>query len=45
MFSRLAVLPVLLLVHSACGDTAQVDEGYDPARDYFAFANTEQFAT
>jgi aminopeptidase N len=34
-----------LLLFSACANDARVSPGYDPARDYFSFANSKQFAS
>ena len=39
----LTVLVAMLLC--ACSEKAQHEEAYDPAHDYFSFANTEQFLT
>lgn len=45
MFGKLTVVLVLAVAHSACGDPAVDNDWYDPARDWFTFANTGQFAT
>ncbi len=45
MFRKILFVAFAILSLSACSqDTPEVDD-YDPARDYYTFANTEQFVT
>ena len=39
------IIAVAVLSLSACSKDAPEVDDYDPARDYFTFANTEQFVT
>ena len=36
---------ITLFLVTACSQDEEVDDDYDPARDYFTFANTDQFVT
>lgn len=45
MLRRSAWLICTTLLLSACARDVPTSDGYDPARDYFSFANTDQFVT
>ena len=45
MLRRAAWLICTTLLLSACARDVPTSDGYDPARDYFSFANTDQFVT
>lgn len=45
MGGKFCLVVFLLLLLSACAEKEHEQDSYDPARDYFSFANTEQFTT
>ena len=45
MYRKLVPVVIILLSLSACSKDVEEVDSYDPARDYFTFANTEQFVT
>ena len=45
MYRKLVPVIITLLSLSACSKDVEEVDNYDPARDYFTFANTEQFVT
>ena len=45
MYRKLVPVIIALLTLSACSKDAEEVDNYDPARDYFTFANTGQFVT
>ena len=45
LLPTLSALIVTSLVVTSCSSKDEVVDDYDPARDYFTFANTEQFVT
>ncbi|MBT8090321.1 MAG: M1 family metallopeptidase [Gammaproteobacteria bacterium] len=45
MREKLALTVVVAVFLCACSEKARQVDAYDPARDYFSFANTEQFVT
>lgn len=45
LLPTLIALTVTGLIVSSCSSKEEVVDDYDPARDYFTFANTEQFVT
>jgi len=44
-FPTLFALIATILIVSSCSNEEEVVDNYDPARDYFTFANTEHFIT
>lgn len=45
MPAKLSVIAIAALLFAACADEAPETESYDPARDYFTFANSDEFVT
>ncbi len=45
MHGRFCLITVTLMLLSACSEKQPEKEAYDPAHDYFSFANTKQFTT
>jgi aminopeptidase N len=45
MREKLSLTFLVAMFLCACAEKTQHEDAYDPARDYFSFANTEQFVT
>ncbi len=45
MIRKLVSIAIAMLLLSACSKDAPEPDTYDPARDYFTFANSDQFVT
>lgn len=45
MYRKLVPTVIAFLFIAACSKQAEEVDNYDPARDYFTFANTDQFVT
>ncbi|MGB5721908.1 MAG: hypothetical protein WBM34_14535, partial [Woeseiaceae bacterium] len=45
MRSRFSLIVMAAVLLSACAEKGAEVEPYDPARDYFSFANTDEFLT
>ena len=45
MHGRICLITFALMLLSACSGKQPEQEAYDPAHDYFSFANTDQFTT
>ena len=45
MREKFGLMVVVAITLCACSKKEQIEEAYDPAHDYFSYANTEQFVT
>ncbi|NNC56988.1 MAG: M1 family metallopeptidase [Woeseiaceae bacterium] len=45
MREKIRLLFVLVIFLTACSEKIEQEDSYDPAHDYFSFANTDQFVT
>jgi len=45
MYRKLVTTVIILLLIASCSKQAEEIDSYDPSRDYFTFANTDQFVT